>query len=392
MHHLMSTYASLPLSFTHGKGPWLYDEQDNAYLDCVSGVAVCALGHSHPKFVAAMDNQLHRLIHVSNLFTIPQQVRLGDALCARSGMDKVFFCNSGAEANETSIKLARLRGHKLGYAQPKIIVTDGSFHGRTLATLSATGNPKVQQGFEPLVEGFLRVPFNDLDAIEQLATKHDDIVAILVEPVQGEGGVNVPDTDYLSGIRSACDKHNWLMMLDEVQTGIGRTGEWFAFQHQSVTPDVMNLAKGLGNGFPIGACVAKGEAATLFAPGNHGSTFGGNPLACTAANTVLEVIEDENILDNVQRQSQRIQHSFESSIGKLEGVKEIRASGLLIGIELNKACGELVKQAIDTGILINVTANNVVRLLPPLIINDEQADTIVAKVSKLVETFLNQQD
>lgn len=392
MHHLMSTYASLPLSFTHGKGPWLYDEQDNAYLDCVSGVAVCALGHSHPKFVAAMENQLHRLIHVSNLFTIPQQVRLGDALCARSGMDKVFFCNSGAEANETSIKLARLRGHKLGYAQPKIIVTDGSFHGRTLATLSATGNPKVQQGFEPLVEGFLRVPFNDLDAIEQLATKHDDIVAILVEPVQGEGGVNVPDTDYLSGIRSACDKHNWLMMLDEVQTGIGRTGEWFAFQHQSVTPDVMNLAKGLGNGFPIGACVAKGEAATLFAPGNHGSTFGGNPLACTAANTVLEVIEDENILDNVQRQSQRIQHSFESSIGKLEGVKEIRASGLLIGIELNKACGELVKQAIDTGILINVTANNVVRLLPPLIINDEQADTIVAKVSKLVETFLNQQD
>ncbi len=392
MHHLMSTYASLPLSFTRGEGPWLYDEQENAYLDCVAGVAVCALGHGHPTFVSALNEQLQRLIHVSNLFTIPQQIRLGDVLCERSGMDKVFFCNSGAEANEASIKLARLRGNKLGYTQPKIIVTEDSFHGRTMATLSATGNPKVQQGFEPLVQGFLRVPFNDLAAIEALAAEHDDIVAILVEPVQGEGGVNIPAEDYLPGIRALCDQHNWLMMLDEVQTGIGRTGEWFAFQHSGVTPDVMNLAKGLGNGFPIGACVAKGEAAELFAPGSHGSTFGGNPLACTAANTVLQVIEDEGILANVQRQSQRMVEGFEAGIGQLDGVVNIRASGLLMGIELNKPCGELVKQGIEAGILINVTANNVVRLIPPLIIDDEQADTIVAKVSTLIETFLNQQD
>ncbi len=392
MQHLMSTYASLPLSFTHGEGAWLYDEDNRAYLDCVSGVAVCSLGHSHPLFIDNICAQTRRLIHVSNLFTIPQQQALSDSLCELSGMDKVFFCNSGAEANETSIKLARLRGHQLGYSSPKIIVMEQSFHGRTMATLSATGNPKVQQGFEPLMGGFLRVPFNDLNAISELASQHNDIVAVLLEPVQGEGGINIPAKDYLPGIRTLCDEHRWLMMLDEVQTGVGRTGEWFGFQHHDLIPDVMNLAKGLGNGFPIGACLAKGAAAEIFAPGNHGSTFGGNPLACTAASTVLDVIANDNILANVQRQNLRIIDGLTRSIGDLTGVVEIRGTGLLLGIELEKPCAELVQKGIQAGILINVASTRVVRLMPPLIITDEQSDIIVTKVSQLVTTCLNPQD
>ncbi len=395
----MSTYARLPVSFLRGKGAYLTASDGKEYLDALSGIAVCGLGHAHPKIAEAIADQAKKLVHTSNLYEIPHQTTLGDRLCALSGMDKVFFSNSGAEANEAAIKLARLHGKQQGIKNPAVIVMQGSFHGRTLATLSATGNKKIQAGFEPLVEGFVRVPYNDIAAIEQLASTQDNIAAILVEPIQGEGGVVIPAADYLSNIRQLCNKHNWLMMLDEIQTGMGRTGQWFAFQHSHTSdsltpndkPDVMTLAKALGNGVPVGACLASGKAAELFTPGTHGSTFGGNPLATRAALAVLDTMEYDNLVANAENLGRYMLEQFNIQLDGVETVKEIRGKGLMIGIELvpddSKNYADLVKQALDEQLLINVTADNVVRLLPPLIINKEQADTIINSVSILIKTF-----
>ncbi len=380
----MQTYSRLPVSFTHGEGVWLWDSNGKRYLDALSGIAVCGLGHAHPRLTETLAKQAGRLLHTSNVYGIESQEKLGSHLRDVSGMDKVFFCNSGAEANEAAIKLARLYGHQQNFDKPKIIVMEGSFHGRTLATLSATGNTKVRAGFEPLVEGFVRVPYNDIEAVKQAFTEHQDITAILVEPILGEGGINIPDAEYLPTLRALCNEHSALLMLDEIQTGTGRTGEWFAFQHFDFYPDVMTLAKGLGNGIPIGACLAKGQAARVFAPGNHGSTFGGNPFACTAAETVLTVIEDDGLLKNAAEKGRYLLDGFKKTLGSTPNVTNIRASGLMIGIELNKPCGKLIQQALDQQLLINVTAEKVIRLLPPLILSTEQADIIIEKVSQLI--------
>lgn len=387
-NHLMQTYARLPIQFTHGDGSFLFDRQGNSYLDAVGGVAVCSLGHAHPALTRTIAEQAGRLMHVSNLFEIPEQVALGDKLSELSGLENAFFCNSGAEANEAAIKLARLHGHHKGIELPKIIVADGSFHGRTLATLSATGNPKVHAGFEPLVQGFLRVPYGDVEAVQSLVAEREDIAAILVEPVQGEGGVVVPPQDYLIRLREICTKNNILLMLDEVQSGTGRTARWFAYQHNNIQPDVMTLAKGLGGGMPIGACLAGAVAASLFHPGNHGSTFGGNPLACAAAMTVVETIEQEKILAHVEITGQRLLKKLRQSLSGLDLVKDIRGAGLLIGIELNKPCGELVMKALNEyNILINVTAHNVIRLMPPLILTESEADQLAEAVTLLIQNY-----
>lgn len=380
----MQTYSRLPVSFTHGEGAWLWDNKGKRYLDALSGIAVCGLGHAHPRLTKALVEQASRLLHTSNIYGIESQEKLGAHLRDLSGMDKVFFCNSGAEANEAAIKLARLYGHQKGFGKPKTIVMESSFHGRTMATLSATGNAKVRAGFEPLVEGFVRVPYNNINAVKLAFSEHRDIAAILVEPIQGEGGINIPDEKYLLNLRALCDEHSALLMLDEIQTGTGRTGKWFAFQHFDFYPDVMTLAKGLGNGIPMGACLAKGDAASVFSPGNHGSTFGGNPFASTAAETVLRIIEDEELLKNATQKGQYLYDGLTKMLGSAPHVTNIRAKGLMIGIELNKPCGELVQQALNQQILINVTAENVIRLLPPLIISMEQADIIIEKVSRLI--------
>jgi len=384
----MSTYMPLPVEFKSGKGAYLIDTEGKEYLDAIAGIAVCSLGHAHPEIAEALADQARTLIHTSNLYQITHQKALGDKLCALSGMDKVFFSNSGAEANEAAIKLARLYGKSIGVERASIIVMEGSFHGRTLATLSATGSRKVQAGFSPLVEGFARVPYNDIEAIKKTAENDSDVVAVLVEPVQGEGGVIVPDADYLAQIRKICDDNNWLMMLDEIQTGIGRTGKWFAHQHTDIKPDVMTLAKALGNGFPVGACLAAGKAKDIFSPGTHGSTFGGNPLATRAGLTVLNIIEKENIIDNAKEIGEYLLSSFQKELGNIDGVVDIRGQGMMIGIELNKDCGELVAQALEQQLLINVTAYKTIRLLPPLILTKEQADTIVKTVSSLVKAFI----
>ncbi len=381
----MTTYAPLPITFTKGKGVYLWDKSGTQYLDAVAGVAVCGLGHAHPVIADAIAEQARTLVHTSNLYHIKHQEELSDKLCGLSGMDRVFFSNSGAEANEAAIKLARLYGKQQGIERPNIIVASGSFHGRTLATLSATGNRKVQAGFSPLVDGFVRVNYNDVEAIKTVAKTNTNVVAILVEPVQGEGGVIVPNADYLQQLRQICDENNWMLMLDEIQTGIGRTGKWFAFQHTTIKPDVMTLAKALGNGVPIGACLASGKATTLFTPGTHGSTFGGNPLATRAALTVLETIEKENVIDNVNTLADYFMAEFKAKLAGVKHVKEIRGSGLMIGIELEKDCAELVLAASEKGVLINVTAGNTIRLLPPLIINKEQADTVIHIVTDLIK-------
>lgn len=384
----MSTYAPLPVAFDNGKGAYLFDTEGKKYLDAISGIAVCSLGHANPEVADAIAQQARTLIHTSNLYKIPHQIELGDKLCSLSEMDKVFFANSGAEANEAAIKLARLYGKKQGIERPNIIVASGSFHGRTLATLSATGSRKVQAGFSPLVEGFIRVNYNDIDAINKIAENNSDIVAILVEPVQGEGGVIVPDNDYLSKIRAICDKNNWLMMLDEIQTGMGRTGKWFAFQHTDIKPDVMTLAKALGNGVPIGACLASGKATEIFSPGTHGSTFGGNPLATRAALTVIDVMTKKNLCANASNMGQYLLEQFKQELSSVKGVIDIRGKGLMLGIELDRDCPELVKQALDHNLLINVTAGKTIRLLPPLILGKEQADEIIKSVTILIKTFL----
>ncbi len=388
MSHVMNTYARLPVSFTRGEGVWLWDAQGKRYLDALAGVAVNAIGHCHPKLVAALRAQVGTLIHTSNIYHIEAQEKLADKIAALSGMDKVFFCNSGAEANEAAIKLARYYGHKKNIDSPAIVVLESSFHGRTLATLSATGSRKVQAGFEPLVSGFVRVPFDDLEAVRKVAASNKNVVAVLAELVQGEGGVSVCSPGYLKGLREICDANGWLLMLDEVQTGIGRTGTMFGFQHYGVTPDVMSLAKGLGGGVPIGACVAKGEAATLFSPGSHGSTFGGNTLASTAALATLDVMASENVCRNATEVGEHVRASLRRALAETPGVKDIRGQGMLNGIELDRPCGDLVKVALEKGLLINVTADKVVRLAPPLIMSKEEADIMVNGVVPLIREFL----
>jgi len=386
--HLMATYNRLPVQFAKGEGIWLWDSEHRQYLDAISGIAVCSLGHAHPAVTQALCDQAATLVHTSNLYGVTLQAELAGRLCELSGMQRAFFCNSGAEANEAAIKIARLYGHGKGISCPTIIVMGQSFHGRTLATLTATGNRRIQAGFEPLVRGFIRVPFNDLDAIRTVAGNNSDTVAVLVEPVQGEGGVNVPDAGYLEGIREICTANGWLMMLDEIQTGIGRTGEWFAWQHGDARPDVITLAKALGNGVPIGACLAQGAAAEVMQPGKHGTTFGGNPLACRAALAVLETITREGLVARAAELGSRMRSGFASALDGLPGVSNIRGLGLMIGIELDRPCGELVSRAMQGGMLINVTAERVVRLLPPLILTDKQADMIVEQVSDLLRDFL----
>jgi len=390
--HLMNTYARQPINFVKGEGVWLFDSEGNRYLDALAGVAVNGLGHAHPKLVKAISEQAAKLIHVSNVYNINEQERLADKLCEISGMDRVFFCNSGCEANEASIKLARLYGHNKGIKNPEIIVMEKSFHGRTLATLSATGNRKTQAGFEPLVSGFVRVPFDDVEAVRQVASHNKNVVAILVEPVQGEGGINIPHdaAGYLEQLRKICDDNGWLLMLDEVQTGIGRTGTWFAFQHTNIVPDVMSLAKGLGSGVPIGACVAKGVAAETFTYGKHGSTFGGNPLATAAGFATLQIIEEENLRAHAEQMGDVICNGLRAALKDAAGVNVIRNAGLMIGVELNRSCGDLVKRALAEKLLINVTADNVVRLLPPLVINQSEAEQLVAILAKLIKQFLSE--
>lgn len=384
----MNTYARLPVAFERGEGAWLWDTAGKRYLDALSGIAVNTLGHAHPQFTAALQTQIGKLIHCSNVYQVREQEWLADKLCALSGMQEVFFSNSGCEANEAAIKLARMYGHGKGIEIPNIIVMEKSFHGRTLATLSATGNRKVQAGFEPLVKGFVRVPYDDLAAVEQAAAHNPSIVAILVEPIQGEGGIRTPEPAYLQGLRRICDQKGWLLMLDEVQSGIGRTGKWFAHQHSGILPDVMTLAKGLGSGVPIGACLTAGTAAGTFKPGNHGSTFGGNPLACTAGLTTLNLLEQNGLLAHAEALGNFIRDGFTRRLGQLAGVKQIRGQGLMIGIELDKPCGALVKTALENGLLINVTADSVVRLLPPLVLSEDEARHLIDTLSPLIETFL----
>jgi len=389
---VMPTYNRLPVAFTHGRGAWLWDRDGNRYLDALSGVAVNGLGHAHPKITAALSDQIARLIHASNLYVIPEQDELAELLVDISGMSQVFFANSGSEAVECAIKVARLYGHKQGNECPHIVVMEGAFHGRTLASLTATGNRAYQRGFEPLVDGFVRVPFGDLPAIERAAADHPNIAAVLLEIVQGEGGIRLCSAAYLRSLRALCDHHGWLLLYDEAQTGVGRTGEYFGFQHTGVRPDVMALAKGLASGLPMGACLVAGPAEGLFGPGNHGSTFGGNPLACIASLATFEVLRDEGLLRNAARQGDRILNSLTTWLAGTPGVVEIRGQGLMIGIELHRNCRELARTALSGGLLINVTADRVIRLLPPLIINDTEADEIVRRLVPLVEQFLSQTD
>ncbi|TAL49382.1 MAG: aspartate aminotransferase family protein [Methylovulum sp.] len=388
--HIMPTYQRLPITFERGEGVWLWDENDNRYLDALSGIAVCNLGHAHPAVHKAICEQSGKLLHTSNIYGIAVQERLADALIEKSGMDNVFFCNSGAEANEAAIKLARKYGHGLGIASPAIIVMEKSFHGRTLATLSATGNAKVQQGFAPLVEGFIRVPYNDVEAIEQALSEHDNIVAVLVEPIQGEGGVNIPASDYLNRIRALCDSRGLLMMLDEIQTGVGRTGKFFAFQHNAILPDVCTLAKALGNGVPIGACLARGKAAEVLTAGAHGSTFGGNPLACSAALAVLTALDQQHLVESAVQKGDAICAGLAEQLRGNTHVVDIRHKGMMIGIELDSPCAELVKSALQRRLLINVTNEKTIRLLPPLIIDEQQIHQLVDSLSALIQDYTEQ--
>lgn len=388
MSHLMNTYARLPVAFSHGEGSRITDSEGKTYLDALAGIAVSTLGHNHPTLVAALAAQAGRLLHSSNLYRIPQQEQLADKLAALSGMDEVFFCNSGCEANEAAIKLARLYGHQQGIDSPAIIVMEKAFHGRTIATLSATGNRKAQAGFEPLVAGFVRVPYNDLAAIRAIAQHNQNIVAVMLEIVQGEGGINIADVEFQRGLRRLCDEKNWLMVCDEVQCGMGRTGNWFGFQHAAIRPDVATLAKGLGSGVPIGACITAGKAAGLFQPGNHGSTFGGNQLATTAALTTIDVIEKDCLIANAEAIGAAIRAGLAQALAGVAGIVDIRGQGLMIGIELDRPCGELVTRALDAGLLINVTAEKVVRLLPPLIFSADEGRELVSRLSVLIREFL----
>ncbi len=381
---LMNTYGERRLTLARGAGAWVWDDTGRKYLDALSGIAVCGLGHAHPEITRAVAEQAAALVHCSNLYHIPTQQQLAETLCASSGMDKVFFANSGAEANEAAIKIARLHGHARGLEVPNIIVMERAFHGRTLATLTATGSRKVQAGFEPLVRGFVRAPFGDVEALETIARNNPNIAAVLVEPIQGEGGIRIPDADYLRRLRALCDQRNWLLMLDEIQTGTGRTGTLFHYQQRDLLPDVATLAKGLGNGMPIGACLARGAAAELLGPGKHGSTFGGNPVACAAGLATLRILEQENLYRRARQLGDQLLAAFRSALDGCGAVREIRASGLMLGIELDRPCAELVQRAADRGLLINVTAETVVRLLPPLILSDAEASQLVETLAPLI--------
>jgi len=389
MDRLMTTYNPIPVCLEKGLGVWVWDTSGKKYLDAATGIAVTAIGHYHPHFIAALEKAVHQVIHTSNILTIEAQIQLAERLAEKAGMEQAFFCNSGAEANECAIKLARLFGHKKEIAHPTIIVMENSFHGRTLATLSASGSRKVQAGFEPLVTGFVRAPYNDISALETIAKNHHDVVAILVEPVQGEGGIRVPDNDYLTKIRQLCDKHDWLMMLDEVQSGMGRTGKWFCYQHQSIKPDVITVAKALGNGIPIAACLARNKALNLFHVGNHGSTFGGNPFACRAALAVIDVMEQEKLPENAAKIGHYLLGQLQATLQNVPGVIAIRGQGLLIGIELEKPCRPILQIAADHGLLITITAEKIIRLLPPLILQQEEADEIVRLLAKIIPEFMS---
>ncbi len=388
MSHVMNTYGRQALGFVRGEGAWLWDADGKRYLDGLAGIAVNGLGHAHPRLVKAIADQAARLIHVSNIYQVPEQEALATRLTELSGMQNVFFCNSGAEANEAAIKVARLYGHQRGVQSPAVIVMERAWHGRTLGTLAATGSVKAAAGFGPVMPGFIRVPYNDLAAIQRVAAEHANVVAVLLEPVQGEGGIRVADIEYQQQLHALCRKQEWLYMVDEVQCGIGRTGTWFAFQHTGVLPDVMSLAKGLGSGVPIGACVCAGVAADVFKPGNHGTTFGGGPLVSVAALTTLDVMAEDRLLERASVLGQRLRDGLAAGLAGVSGVVEIRGQGLMIGIELDRPCGVLVAQAIADGLLINVTQDSVVRLLPPLILSDAQADQIVAQLVPLIRSFL----
>jgi len=385
MSHVMNTYARQPVAFVRGEGVWLWDEAGKKYLDALAGIAVNTLGYAHPKFTKALAERLASgVLHTSNLWRIPTQEAAADRVAEITGLDEVFFCNSGLEANEAAIKVARKYGHERGIAEPAIVVMEKAFHGRSLATLSATGSRKVQAGFEPLVSGFVRVPLNDLDAVRQVAEHNKNVVAVFVEPIQGEGGINVSRLEYLRGLKEICDRHQWLFMSDEVQCGLGRTGKWFVYQHAGFLPDVVPLAKGLGSGVPVGACVVGGRAKGVFKPGNHGSTFGGNPLAMTAVVATIDTIKEEGLLANASRVGELIRGGFP----KRDGIVEVRGMGLMIGVELAGPCGELVRQALEVGLVLNVTADSVIRMLPPLVMNEAEAREVLARLLPLVEAFL----
>lgn len=386
----MPTYQRLPVTFERGEGVWLWDQQNKRYFDALSGLAVCNLGHAHPAIHQAICEQSKKLLHTSNLYGIAYQEKLATQLVNKSGMERAFFCNSGAEANEAALKIARLYGHQQGTSQPCVLVMDNGFHGRTLATLSASGSKKNQQGFAPLVAGFISVPFNDVDAINQAIERNSDIVAIMLEPIQGEGGVNIPAPDYLNQLRKICDRNNLLLLLDEVQTGIGRTGKLFAYQHNGIIPDVCTLAKALANGVPIGACLAKGKAAALLTAGRHGSTFGGNPLACRVAGVVLDTLSDENIIATVAAKGARICSALGAALSNNPALVEIRNQGLMIGVELANPCTELVGIAQANGLLINVVGEKTIRLLPPLIITEQQIDYLSQQLAQLINTATQQ--
>ena len=384
---IMNTYGTKIATLVEGRGSWLWDDRSNKYLDALSGIAVCGLGHSHPNIAAAVTEQANTLTHCSNFFDIPNQQNLADKLRAISGMTNVFFGNSGAEANEAAIKMARLHGHKKGIKLPTIIVMDNAFHGRTLATLTASGSRKIQAGFEPLVRGFVRGPYNDIQALETIGDNNADICAILAEPIQGEGGIQMADADYLQKLRKLCDQRGWLLMLDEVQTGNGRTGKYFCYQHSDILPDVVTTSKGLGNGVPIGACLASGDAAQLMQPGNHGSTFGGNPLSCAAGLAVVNTIIDDGLEQRATALGDRIMSGLRTALANVDHVKEVRGMGCMIGIELDKPCKSLFAAAMDQGLIINITADSVVRLLPPLIMTDDEADQLVDILAPLIRDF-----
>ncbi len=381
---LMNTYGTRTLTFVRGEGSWLIADDGKRYLDAISGIAVCGLGHAHPAIAQAIAQQAATLVHTSNLYNIPQQQKLGTTLCALAGMEKVFFGNSGAEANECAIKLARLYGHKKGLELPVIVVMESAFHGRTLATLTATGNRKVQAGFEPLVQGFVRAPYGDIAALETIAANNPNVVAVLAEPVQGEGGVHIPAANYLNELRRVCDQHQWLLMLDEVQTGNGRTGKYFAYQHNGILPDVVTTAKGLGNGFPIGACLARGAAAELFQPGNHGSTFGGSALACATAQAVVDTLINDKLVERAEQLGKKLLADLQQKLADCSAVVAVRGLGLMLGIELKQDAPDLVAKAAEKGVLINVTAGKVIRLLPALVMSDEEAALLVDTLHALL--------
>ena len=388
MPHVMNTYGRLPIALSHGKGCWVWDTEGRRYLDALGGIAVNTLGHGHPKLVPALQDQVAKLIHSSNYYEVPLQEQLAATLCELSGLDSVFFCSTGLEANEGALKIARKYGHDRGISRPEIIVYEKAFHGRSIATLSATGNPKVQKGFEPLVEGFVRVPLNDLAAVEAVARTNPNVVAVFLETIQGEGGINPSRTEYLQGLRKICDERGWLLMLDEVQCGIGRTGKWFAHQWAGIVPDVMPLAKGLGSGVPIGAVVTGPKASGVLGPGNHGTTFGGNPLSMRAGVETLRIMREDGVMENAAAVGARLKAGLERELASLPGVTEIRGAGLMLGIELDRPCGVLLGRAAEAGLMISVTADSVIRLVPPLILSAEEADQIVALLSPLVKAFL----